>query len=126
MDATSRPRVFAFLCLALAVAMAGVPVQAEDTGLTAVFTTDKGVIRVELFPDDPLGDYPDVSIDDVVITTADELSLAQPHRQVLGLSATDRDALLAYLRQLEGPESTGPPEIFSDGFESGDTSAWSS
>ncbi len=61
-----------------------------------------------------------------MVTTAGELTLAQPHRQALGPSAADRDALLAFLRQLEGSETSGPPEIFSDGFESGDTSAWSS
>ena len=96
-------------------------VRIEDVAFTAGATD-----TVELFPDDPAGPYPDISIDDVVVSTADELTLAQPHRQVGGLSAADRDALLAFLRQLEGPETVGPPEIFSDGFESGDMSAWSS
>ena len=70
--------------------------------------------------------FPNVSVDDVLITTADDLTAAQPHRQVLALSSADRDALLAYLRQLDGQdEGEVISEIFADGFESGNTVAWS-
>ncbi len=71
--------------------------------------------------------FPNVSLDDVVITTAGELAQAQPHRQVLALAATDQAALIAYLRQLDGRPPEGvPSDLFSDGFESGDTGAWDS
>ena len=57
--------------------------------------------------------YPGISLDDVLITTADELASAEPHRRVLALSPADRDALLAFLRQLDGSSAgSGPPEIF--------------
>jgi len=70
--------------------------------------------------------FPDVSVDDLLVTTAAELTRAQPHRQLLTLPPTDRDALLAYLRQLDGqPEDNPDPILFRDDFESGDTSAWS-
>lgn len=49
-----------------------------------------------------------ISLDELVVTRADELAAAQPHRQVLGLSSSDRAALLAYLRQLDGAPATGP------------------
>ncbi|MEM7353592.1 MAG: Ig-like domain-containing protein, partial [Acidobacteriota bacterium] len=69
--------------------------------------------------------FPNISLDDVLISTADELTLAQPHRQVQGLPAADRDALLAYLQQLDGQSlEVVEPLIFADGFESGTTAAW--
>jgi DNA-binding beta-propeller fold protein YncE len=55
-------------------------------------------------------DFPNISIDEVVITTADDLTTAQPHRQVLALSAADRNALLLYLAQLDGTTFSGAPE----------------
>ena len=70
--------------------------------------------------------YPNVSLDDVLVTTADERAAAAPHRVALSLSMTDREALLAYLRQLDGrPEVDPLALLFADGFESGDTGAWS-
>ena len=68
-----------------------------------------------------------LSIDDMIVATADDLADAQPHRVVQGLSQNDQDALLAYLRQLDHSEAGNPfqAEIFTDGFESGDTSVWS-
>ena len=70
--------------------------------------------------------FPYVGLDDILISTADDLARALPHRSALALPPVDRDALLAYLRQLDGsPESNPIPGIFSDGFESGDASAWS-
>ncbi len=71
-------------------------------------------------------EFPNVSIDDIVISTPALLATAQPHRTVLSLSATEQANLLAYLRQLDGRSEDGAaPLIFVDGFESGDTSAWS-
>jgi hypothetical protein len=70
--------------------------------------------------------FPYVGVDDVLISTADDLARAEPHRIALGLPQIDRDALLAYLRQLDGtPEDNPIPTIFIDGFESGDASGWS-
>ncbi len=71
--------------------------------------------------------FPNLSLDDVLISTPDHLALAQPHRQVLSLPQSDREALLAFLRQLDGSDAeTGSPPFFADGFESGDAAAWSS
>ena len=71
--------------------------------------------------------WPSISVDEMVVSTAAQLAAAQPHRRVLGLAAGQRAELLAYLRELDGgsvaPPSTGLP--FSDGFELGATSAWS-
>lgn len=70
--------------------------------------------------------FPYVGLDDVLFSTTDDLERAAPHRVALALPQVDRDALLAYLRQLDGtPESNPIPTVFSDGFESGDASAWS-
>ncbi len=69
--------------------------------------------------------FPNVSLDDVLVTTADELVQAEPHRSALALSPGDRAALSAYLMQLDGqPEDNPDPILFRDAFESGDTSAW--
>lgn len=48
---------------------------------------------------------PQISIDEVVITTAVELSAANAHRRVLNRSLADQQALQAYLLQLEGDVS---------------------
>lgn len=68
--------------------------------------------------------FPNISLDTVVVSTAAETASADPHRQVDGLNPTDRDALVAYLLQLDGT-STNPASFFEDGFESGDTTNWS-
>ncbi|MEL7061197.1 MAG: hypothetical protein AAGN46_14340, partial [Acidobacteriota bacterium] len=72
-------------------------------------------------------DYGDLSIDDVTISTADDLAQAAAHRTALSLSASERDELIAFLRQLEGAADeflvTEPP-LFADGFESGNLDAW--
>lgn len=71
--------------------------------------------------------WPNVSLDDVVVTTSDDEAAARPHRRVAALSQTDQDALLAFLRQLDtSSESVGALPIFADGFESGSVEAWSS
>jgi DNA-binding beta-propeller fold protein YncE len=78
---------------------------------------------VVLSSNDP---FPNISIDEVLVSTAGDLAAAQPHRAVLALPAADRTALLAYLRQLDGtPEENPASALFADGFESGDTDAWS-
>lgn len=67
-----------------------------------------------------------LSLDNIVITTADNQAQAEPHRTVLSLSQGDQDALLAYLRQLDGsPEANPDTALFEDGFESGNTVRWS-
>ncbi|MEO1083387.1 MAG: PKD domain-containing protein [Acidobacteriota bacterium] len=72
-------------------------------------------------------DFPNFSLDDVVVSTADHRALADPHRRVQTLSAAEQADLIAYLLQLDGtPEGTPAGLIFTDGFESGDLSAWSS
>ena len=69
--------------------------------------------------------FPDISLDEIVVSTATHLAKAQPHRRVSSLSQSDRDALVAYLRQLDGsPEDNPVGAIFQDGFESGTTGAW--
>ncbi len=71
--------------------------------------------------------FPNVSLDDILITTADDRAAAQPHRQVLLRSTAEQADLSAYLRQLDGRQGSGTPpgQIFASGFESGDTSDWS-
>jgi DNA-binding beta-propeller fold protein YncE len=70
--------------------------------------------------------FPNLSIDDVLVTTADDLAAALPHRRVLGLSPGDRAALTAYLLQLDGqPEENPSSVLFTDGFESGGAERWS-
>ncbi|MFT5467068.1 MAG: DNA-binding beta-propeller fold protein YncE [Verrucomicrobiales bacterium] len=52
-----------------------------------------------------------VGIDEVVVSSADDLLSAQVHRQALSITQTDRDNLIAYLQQLDGAPLTdlGPP-----------------
>jgi DNA-binding beta-propeller fold protein YncE len=72
--------------------------------------------------------WPNISLDEVVISTAADLTAAQPHRVVLQQSQADRDALLAYLRQLDGRPSGGVgggEVLFSDDLELGNLSRWS-
>lgn len=70
--------------------------------------------------------FPNMSVDEILVSTANDLAQAQPHRRILALSAGDRANLLAYLRQLDGtPEENFTPAIFSDGFEAGSLAAWS-
>ncbi|MCG8459718.1 MAG: hypothetical protein MI919_25840, partial [Holophagales bacterium] len=71
--------------------------------------------------------WPNVTIDDVLISTAADLAAAEPHRRALSLSAQDRAELVAFLRQLDStPEANDPPTLFADGFEAGNVSAWAS
>ncbi|MEM8962479.1 MAG: Ig-like domain-containing protein [Acidobacteriota bacterium] len=83
-------------------------------------TTNTIVIR-------SLGTFASINLDDVLITTADERALAQPHRQVLGLTPTERTNLIDFLLELDEQNAAGPSNlIFADDFESGDTMLWSS
>jgi cytochrome c peroxidase len=63
--------------------------------------------------------FANISVDEVLVSTADDLLQAQPHRQVQGLTETQRNHLLAYLRELDGsPVDNGeaaPPAIFLSG-----------
>ena len=50
--------------------------------------------------------WPPIHIDDMLVTTSNELALAMPHRQVLGISTQDQSLLIEYLSQLDGqPEN---------------------
>ncbi|MEM9555977.1 MAG: Ig-like domain-containing protein [Acidobacteriota bacterium] len=92
------------------------------------------VARVEDLPLNPgtsntvrvaTGSNGNVSVDDILVTSPDDRTAAQPHRRVLALSGEDRDNLLAFLRQLDGRPATDPASVlFMDGFETGDLSAW--
>lgn len=72
------------------------------------------------------GSFPNLSLDEILVTTAADIAPAVAHRQTLALPPADRAALLAYLRQLDAtPEANPGFDLFLDGFESGTTSAWS-
>ncbi len=58
--------------------------------------------------------FPNISIDELVVGTAAQRIAAQPHRQVLALATADRAALVAYLRQLDGAPAEGPAETPTD------------
>ncbi|MEM1179340.1 MAG: Ig-like domain-containing protein [Acidobacteriota bacterium] len=91
----------------------------EDVALTAGETNTITFTAIDNFPN--------FSLDDVVVTNADDLARAQPHRRVRALSAGEQAELVAYLRQLDGTPDAGEDSlIFADGFESGDLAAWSS
>lgn len=50
-----------------------------------------------------------MAVDHIIVSTPDHLAQAEPHRRVLDLTPTDRDNLIAYLRQLDGsPINNGP------------------
>ncbi len=69
--------------------------------------------------------WTNISIDEIVVAHSGDLAAAAPHRAVLGLSATDRADLLAYLRSLDAGSPGGlPAPLFADDFEGGSTSAW--
>ena len=78
---------------------------------------------IEITTDDS---NPRISVDDLTVSTADELAKAQPHRRALSLSPSDRADLVDYLLQLDGsPEVNPSGALFLDGFESGDINHWS-
>ncbi|MEZ5471263.1 MAG: PKD domain-containing protein [Marinicella sp.] len=60
----------------------------------------------------------EIMIDEMIVSTADELALAAPHRIALTLSAVDLDDLLTYLNSLDGEDSVIPTDlIFENGFD---------
>ena len=48
-----------------------------------------------------------LGLDDVLVTTADDLAAAFPHRRVRSLTATRQLQLNDYLRQLDGRDESG-------------------
>ncbi len=50
----------------------------------------------------------DAYIDDLSVSTADDLALANPHRQVLSIAPQDRANLMAFLRELDGSPIIDP------------------
>ena len=61
---------------------------------------------------------PTTSIDEILISTSDDLVLAAPHRTVQNLNPTDFVNLQAYIQELDGSNSSSPSDlIFEDGFE---------
>ena len=59
--------------------------------------------------------FPNLSIDEIVVSSPDDLSAAQPHRQAQALSAADRNALITYVRQLDGAPPQGPAPTNTSG-----------
>ena len=58
------------------------------------------------------------SIDEIVIANANQLALTQPHRRLAALPVGERDAVLAFLRQLDGSNTPGGTDVlFVNGFE---------
>ncbi|UXI65857.1 PKD domain-containing protein [Tahibacter amnicola] len=59
-----------------------------------------------------------VSVDEILVATANDLAMALPHRRVQSLPAGERDALIAFLRELDGsPTPVGADTLFASGFE---------
>ena len=67
--------------------------------------------------------YVGLSIDDILVTPQPYRARAFPHRRVLSLPQSERQALVAYLQQLDA-QPGAEPTIFVDGFESGGTTIW--
>lgn len=65
--------------------------------------------------------WPTPGLDNITVSTANELARAAPHRAALNLSPTDFGRLLAYLRSLDGRDAQGnvivSDLIFANGFE---------
>ena len=60
----------------------------------------------------------EVMIDEVIVSTADDLLMASPHRNASNLSPNDFADLLAYLNSLDGSNSVVPSDlIFANGFD---------
>jgi sugar lactone lactonase YvrE len=64
------------------------------------------------------GGNQEVLIDEVIISTADDLLMAAPHRAASTLSPNEFAELLAYIRSLDGTDSVVPTDlIFANGFD---------
>ena len=65
-----------------------------------------------------LSSNPSTSIDEILISTSDDLVLASPHRILQSLNATDFFNLIAYIQQLDGSDSSFSGDlIFENDFE---------
>lgn len=51
----------------------------------------------------------ELTLNALLVSNADDLATAEPHRLVQGLPAGQRDDLLAYLRQIDGRDAAGVP-----------------
>ncbi len=49
-----------------------------------------------------------IAIDDMTVSTSNDLAKANPHRKVRALSTTDQNNLIAYLQQLDGSSPAAP------------------
>lgn len=58
-----------------------------------------------------------VAVDEILVAHAGHFAQAQPHRRVLLLPQGERDALLAFLRELDGSSAAPADGVFADGFE---------
>jgi DNA-binding beta-propeller fold protein YncE len=75
---------------------------------TAELTLNPGTANtVEVLPGAP--DWNEFSVNAILVSNADTLAAAQPHRAVTGLAESDRNHLLAYLRQIDGRDAAGVP-----------------
>jgi len=90
------------------------PIRFEDVPLTAGATNTVRLELVAAVAGEPVG------IDEIVVTTPAQRSLADVHRRAGRLGASDRANLLAFLRELDGSDAQGavdPGAIFANGFE---------
>jgi hypothetical protein len=58
-----------------------------------------------------------VAVDEILVAHAGHLLQAQPHRRVLPLPQGERDALLAFLRELDVSGAIQADGLFANGFE---------
>ncbi len=80
-----------------------------DINLTAGATNTIDILR-------DTGDH--LNVNAILVSNANHLTLAQPHRRVLALPTGDQNDLLAYLRQLDGRDpNAGPVETPARTFE---------
>jgi len=67
-------------------------------------------LRIELAGNPGAGGNRGFQVDDFTVTTAGDRALAEPHRRVLNMPATQRQELIAYLLQLDGSSLGATPE----------------
>ena len=94
---------------------AALPLLGNDPGWRH---TNWGRVRFENVPLNPgatntvelstSSSFPNISIDEIVVSNADDLAAAQPHRQALALAASELNELVAYLNQLDGSAGAAP------------------
>jgi hypothetical protein len=70
---------------------------------------------IEIFVSEPV--WLPVAVDELLISTPDDLAKAAPHRKVSSLNQGEQDQLLAFLRQLDGStaDETPAPPLTPDG-----------